>query len=210
MTTELTKAAQQALEALKNVTDYDQINAARRALQSALTQRPAAEAGERDDGKHLNGLSHDALVSEIIKCAGRRDVLHATHMGKGMSDADYTEFARLRDQDIPALRRAILARIATQPAAQATPEPAGKPVHQIRGEAFECPHAWRDATEEAFYTTPAADRRILYTRPASGVPEGFVLVPVEPTPEMLRCAEMWDDGFEGAYARALAAAQAKK
>lgn len=43
MTTELTKAAQQALEALKNVTDYDQINAARRALQAALAQRPAAQ-----------------------------------------------------------------------------------------------------------------------------------------------------------------------
>lgn len=39
--------------------------------------------------------------------------------------------------------------------------------------------------------------------------EGFALVPVKPTPEMIRCAEMWDDGFEGAYARMLAAAQAK-
>jgi len=43
MTEELKQAAQAALEALKNVTDYDQINAARRALERALTQRPAAQ-----------------------------------------------------------------------------------------------------------------------------------------------------------------------
>lgn len=49
-----------------------------------------------------------------------------------------------------------------------TPEPVGEVVYQIKGDSFECPHAWRDATEEAFYTTPAADRRILYTRPAPG------------------------------------------
>lgn len=64
------------------------------------------------------------------------------------------------------------ALLATQ---QSTPEPVGEVVHQIKGEAFECPHAWRDATEEAFYTTPAADRRILYTRPAPGVPEGWAI-----------------------------------
>lgn len=43
MTEELKQAAQAALEALKNVTDYDQINAARRALERALTQRPSAQ-----------------------------------------------------------------------------------------------------------------------------------------------------------------------
>ena len=43
---------------------------------------------------------------------------------------------------------------------------------------------------------------------AAKVPAGFVLVPVKPTPEMLHCAEMWDDGFRGAWSRALAAAPA--
>ena len=41
---------------------------------------------------------------------------------------------------------------------------------------------------------------------AANVPAGYKLVPVEPTPEMLHCAEMWDDGFPGAWSRALAAA----
>jgi len=43
---------------------------------------------------------------------------------------------------------------------------------------------------------------------AANVPDGYKLVPVEPTPEMLHCAEMWDDGFPGAWSRALAAAPA--
>ena len=43
---------------------------------------------------------------------------------------------------------------------------------------------------------------------APAVPQGWKLVPVGPTPEMIRCAEMWEDGFEGAYARALAATPA--
>lgn len=38
------------------------------------------------------------------------------------------------------------------------------------------------------------------------LPDGWVPVPVEPTSEMLHCAEMWDDGFAGAWSRALAAA----
>ena len=43
---------------------------------------------------------------------------------------------------------------------------------------------------------------------AANVPAGYKLVPVVPTPEMLHCAEMWDDGFPGAWSRALAAAPA--
>jgi hypothetical protein len=45
---------------------------------------------------------------------------------------------------------------------------------------------------------------------AANVPAGYKLVPVEPTPEMLHCAEMWDDGFPGAWSRALAAAPEMK
>lgn len=50
-------------------------------------------------------------------------------------------------------------------------------VYQIRGDIFDCPHAWRDATEEAFYVTPVSDRRILYTRHAPGVPEKLTVDP---------------------------------
>lgn len=97
---------------------------------------------------------------------------------------------------------------------QATPEPVGEVVYQIKGDSFECPHAWRDATEEAFYTTPAADRRILYTRPAPGVPEGFALVPVVPTKAMTTAVEhaMWErPSVNGSdvWSAVLAAAQAK-
>lgn len=55
MSKELTMAAQQALEALKNVTDYDQINAASRALQAALTQRPAAQS-------EAQALAHNMML----------------------------------------------------------------------------------------------------------------------------------------------------
>ena len=37
------------------------------------------------------------------------------------------------------------------------------------------------------------------------VPAGMVLAPIEPTSEMVRCAELWDDGFAGAWGRAIAA-----
>lgn len=75
------------------------------------------------------------------------------------------------DRRVKAIAGIIERRLWALQKQAATPEPVGEVVYQIRGEAFECPHAWRDATEEAFYTTPAADRRILYTRPAPGVPE---------------------------------------
>mgnify|MGYP000688627538 CR=1 FL=1 len=198
MTTELTKAAQQApkikelVEQLRNIANGVRICGVddRRfvagrldEIADALTQRPAAQAGE--DGA--------CGVMPLIE-----DYAKAVHDGD--------------DALCQVLRRTIEASLPTQPAAQATPkadplnpgwcvgcnpdncigcgiglneaqatpEPVGEVVYQIKGEAFECPHAWRDATEEAFYTTPAADRRILYTRPASGVPVVFTLVPVTP------------------------------
>ncbi len=52
---------------------------------------------------------------------------------------------------------------------------AGEVVYQIKGDVFQCPHAWRDADEETFHMVPAKDRRIVYTtpsQPAPVVPEG--------------------------------------
>ena len=63
---------------------------------------------------------------------------------------------------------------------------------------------WKSNDKQSpLYATPAATEQA-----APAVPQGWKLVPVEPTPEMIRCAEMWDEGFEGAYARALAATAA--
>ncbi|HET8695769.1 MAG TPA: hypothetical protein VFM33_13940 [Aquabacterium sp.] len=72
--------------------------------------------------------------------------------------------------------------------AQAT-QGAGEVVYQVKGEAFCCPHAWRDATEEAFNVTHEQDRRVLHThptpaQPAPVVPEGWKLVPVDATQVM--------------------------
>lgn len=50
-----------------------------------------------------------ALVDELIRCAGRRDVLHAQHMGNAMPDDAYAEFTKLRDVRIPELRAQLTA-----------------------------------------------------------------------------------------------------
>lgn len=107
--------------------------------------------------------------------------------------------ATLDDEELPGMWSASDLIGGETDAQQATPEPVGEPF------------AWTSMGQIRF-TPPTQDHDTytpLYTHPTPGVPEGFALVPVEPTPEMIRCAEMWDDGFEGAYARALAAAQAK-
>lgn len=61
-----------------------------------------------------------------------------------------------------------------------------------------------------------AERRPLFTRPAPGVPEGFALVPVEPTISMLMAGDQSRLSMEhpsrasAAWAAMLAAAQAKQ
>ncbi|CAB4158932.1 hypothetical protein UFOVP708_35 [uncultured Caudovirales phage] len=74
------------------------------------------------------------------------------------------------------------------------------------------PEAYRHREETGPAWSYTADQMQAYARAAlaANVPVGFVMVPVEPTPEMLHCAEMWDDGFPGAWSRALAAAPAQE
>lgn len=48
------------------------------------------------------------LLRKFERAVGRKDVLHAGHMGKAMPDDVYQSFARLRDETIPALRAALL------------------------------------------------------------------------------------------------------
>lgn len=193
MTTELTKAAQQALEALKNVTDYDQINAARRALQAALAQRPAAQT-EREafEAWYCENVNRAVLPDYLPKLETYSSATVANLFSSWKAGAAWLRASQPAPQQAtpePLIVKGAMAGMVDAqvrdlwPTKGATPEPVVV-VHQIRGDTFDCPHAWRDATEEAFYATPAADRRILYTRPAPGVPEGFALVPVEPTPEM--------------------------
>ncbi len=123
-----------------------------------LPTQPAAQATPEPDVAHLvasikDDAKHAAYMAEIDNTDARDNYLHKLALS--------------------------LDDLASRVHQQATPEPVGEVVYQIKGEAFECPHAWRDATEEAFYTTPAADRRIVYTRPAPGVPDGFVSAQAE-------------------------------
>ena len=121
MNEELTKAAQQALEALKNVTDYDQINAARRALQAALTQRPAAqtereafEAWWESDGPNTSS-PYDAAMSGWN--AGRASLLDPQQATSGWSYAQ----VRVVDENTVDIGRVVA--FADE---QATPEPVGE------------------------------------------------------------------------------------
>ena len=61
-----------------------------------------------------------------------------------------------------------------------------------------------DAAKEELSALAAEVERLQAAQAVPAVPEGMVLVPRLPTPEMTRFAEMWDDGFVGAWARAIA------
>lgn len=117
----------------------------------------------------------------------------------------------------------------------ATPEPVGESwgwaiedkhgvaqaIRPARKEFFRCvqssePFTAEDVSKMDREWAGLAPHRIvtLYTRPAPGVPDGFALVPVEPTPQMTTLVEhdMWDKPFvNGAdvWSAVLAAAQAK-
>jgi hypothetical protein len=68
-----------------------------------------------------------------------------------------------------------------------------EPVYQIRY--YDNSTAWHDANLAAYLERPEKDRRILYTTPPAAQPavhEGWRLVPVEPTDEMLAAADEGD------------------
>lgn len=64
-----------------------------------------------------------ALVEEYGLAVSKRDRMHAEYMGKAMTDQTYDAFATLRDDTIPALRKRLVAALASQGAAPAS-EPA--------------------------------------------------------------------------------------
>lgn len=94
----------------------------------------------------------------------------------------------------------------------ATPEPVGEPTREMV-------IAGRRAVQATQGCSSAGVARSVFeamsnARPAPGVPDGFALVPVEPTPQMTTLVEhdMWDKPFvNGAdvWSAVLAAAQAK-
>lgn len=104
MTEELKQAAQAALEALKNVTDYDQINAARRALERALTQRPAAQT------------EREAFEAWMIEVEGARIRSRFDRVTAGPFEGDY------RDGQIQGAWNVWQARASLPAPQQATPD----------------------------------------------------------------------------------------
>lgn len=65
----------------------------------------------------------------------------------------------------------------------------GEPVYQIcKKDSQSISSAWIDVEKQAYEDAgmyPEYGRRTLYTRPAPSVPEGYALVPIEPTDEMM-------------------------
>lgn len=82
-------------------------------------------------------------------------------------------YARPGQSHIEALRSAIAAGLAQQQQGQA--------VYQIEND----PDEWFDVDRALYEGHDGSRKRILYTAPPPSVPEGWVMVPREPTPEML-------------------------
>lgn len=127
MTEELKQAAQQALEALQKTmlarggtcAWHRDVKAAITTLERALTQRPAAQAGERDTGPRV-----------------LREVFELCEDTMTKMESESTEFSRGRAFEAKGISRAIgtwfqdefcgrshMGEPVIQPAAQATPEP---------------------------------------------------------------------------------------
>ena len=168
MTTELTKAAQQALEALKlcyDVVEYPANGTSRQdkaiaALERALTQRPAAQT-ERDI---LNDSAWIAGAKFGWNCGveGTRDLLNQCIE------------QRIKDR--------VEARASLPASQQATPEPVGEPVARV--ELMQTGGNAGLATRIVEIDDPLRERLrpgdLLFTRPATGVPEWQ---PIETAPK---------------------------
>lgn len=151
MTTELTKAAQQALEALDAlIADpgedrirtriWNQARASSDALHTALTQRPAAQT------------EREAFEAEM-RCEetwGHRSL-------KKRPDGRYQNW------QVDVMWDVWQARASLPASQQATPEPLGEPFGYFRA----LPFGWEQCGEHDDGAVA------LYTRPASGVPEGW-------------------------------------
>lgn len=210
--TELEKAARMALEQLEFLNDcypHKTASDAITALTQALATTEPAPKHDEDDGD-ITGQSGplpetgwdevpEGAFHKPSPTAGMNLGERIKHVGGRENAAGYIEFG-----SVAAVRALVRQYLRDLPAPQpATTERKGGPVFLVAtGEIYEGEETYQRYEGSP---PPLCDFEVLYTSPQ--VPEGFALVPVEPTPEMIRCAEMWDDGFEGAYARALDAAR---
>lgn len=120
------------------------------AMHEALTQRPAAQT-ERDI---LNDSAWIAGAKFGWNCGveGTRDLLNQCIE------------QRIKDR--------VEARASLPASQQATPEPVGEPVYMTASAFVDGqPYTWREVSKALYDSQPEKWRRILYARPAPGVPE---------------------------------------
>jgi len=145
-------------------------------LERKVAELEAAPAAQAVEPVRHDQINH--LLDELVRLAGRRDVLHAEHMGKVMPDETLAVYYRIRDERIPALKAQIAALAAT-PAIQAAPAAVAVPEQRVApgqgDEAFwtwwdpyKLPEYWfveihkiaRDAWNAALAATPPAPEPI--------------------------------------------------
>ena len=164
-------------------------------VNAALTQRPAAQT-EREALRWTVSVEPVAVSGEPDAHCLRASIGNqAFHIGPDYMDTKQEAefFAEMFLHAIEVGHRTSL------PAPQqATPEPLGEPFGYFRA----LPFGWEQCGEHDDGAVA------LYTRPAPGVPEGFVMVPVEPTQAMLDALHS-SAYLPGCYRAMLAAAQAK-
>jgi hypothetical protein len=85
-----------------------------------------------------------ALLDEFGAAWSKRDRLHAEYLGKAMSDQTYDTFATLRDDTLPALRKRLLAALASP--APFVGEPVTRDTLQIGGR-----YNWKNQPERLIY-----------------------------------------------------------
>lgn len=175
MTTELTKAAQQALEVLKTYRDaYNEAwvpgmeilepegDQAIDGLESALTQRPAAQT------------EREAFERAALAKWGQLDF----ERSEAVPEMYYNQ--RLDDAWIGFGLAVAWLRASLPAPQQAAPESVGEPVARV--ELMQTGGNAGLATRIVEIDDPLRERLrpgdVLYDRPAPGVPEGFALVPM--------------------------------
>lgn len=88
----------------------------------ALAEIDSAQAEPKSRTEPAKPNDSEALVAELEGAVARAAGLHATHIGRVMSDDDYATFVRLRDEKIPRLRAALRLVLAAPP--PSAPQPA--------------------------------------------------------------------------------------
>ena len=187
MTTELTKAEQQALEALKHGVaqlngigiplEADPLHTAITALERALTQRPAAQTEREAFEAWARPNGYDLRTNAILWHYSSIDTLRAWNGWQARASLPAPQQATPATPEDMKVYDGIAAGYFAD-TQQATPEPVGEVV------------AYREKLTGRLCEPEDTHRRkfpMCYeplTRPAPGVPEGFALAPVEPTPAM--------------------------